>query len=145
MLSGGCQCGAVRYEVEGPPNASDLCECRMCQRALGAPVYAGAQFDGDKVKWTAGRPKLFASSSLADRGFCATCGTTLTYQNRQTGTVSIMLATLDDPEAIRPTDHNGIEGRTSWFAAAIAAPGQETEPSPDNFQNLQFQAPGGRQ
>lgn len=142
ILSGGCQCGAVRYEVDGPPNSAGICECRMCQRATGAFAYADAQFDGDKVRWTTGRPRLFGSSTIADRGFCADCGTSLTYQNRTAGTVSIMIATLDDPEAIRPSSHVGIEGRPSWFADLVVSPGSPTEAMPDGFEDLQYKGAG---
>jgi hypothetical protein len=140
--AGGCQCGRIRYEAAGEPNQSDICECRMCQRACGGLVSGFAQFDADKVRWLGPEPKRFRSSSVADRGFCPDCGTALTYRYLPKGTVSITLASLDDPEAIRPVHHNGIEGRASWFAAAVASPGEPSEPMPDGAANLQHRASG---
>ena len=113
----------------------------MCQRASGGLVSGFAQFDGDKVRWIGGEPKLFRSSTVADRGFCADCGTILTYQYRPKGTVSVTLASLDDPEAIRPTERCGTEGRASWFAGAIASDGSLSGPLPDGAENLQHRAP----
>ncbi|KAB0676560.1 GFA family protein [Aureimonas leprariae] len=141
--TGGCQCGRVRYEASGEPNQSDICECRMCQRASGGLVSGFAQFDAGKVRWLGAQPKPFRSSSVAERDFCPDCGTTLTYRHLPKSTVSVTLASLDDPDAIRPIHHNGIEGRASWFADAVASPGEASEPMPDGAENFQHRLPGG--
>ena len=79
-LTGGCQCGAVRYRLEAAPTGANICHCRMCQKASGGPFMAFAGVRPDDLVWTRGAPKVFASSAIAERGFCADCGTPLTYR-----------------------------------------------------------------
>jgi hypothetical protein len=83
VLTGGCQCGAVRYALFAKPERTGICYCRMCQKAVGGPFFAWAAVDEDDIAWTHGAPAQFASSSAADRGFCARCGTPLTFRYRK--------------------------------------------------------------
>jgi hypothetical protein len=97
-FTGGCQCGAVRFRAQSLGRAS-ICHCRMCQKALGnfyAP-FVGAH----GLEWTRGAPKHFASSNLARRGFCAECGTPLTYETK--GEVELAIGALDTPALAAPT------------------------------------------
>ena len=64
-LEGGCQCGAVRYEVTGDPVMTAICHCSMCRRANAAPVVAWAMFEESQVSFTQTSPKLYASSEEA--------------------------------------------------------------------------------
>ena len=57
-------------------------ECRMCQKAVGGPFFAWAAVSDTDLAWTRGTPAKFASSSAADRGFCAHCRTPLTFRYR---------------------------------------------------------------
>src|SRR3546814_5893625 len=74
-LEGGCQCGAVRYDVTGAPVMTAICHCSMCRRANAAPAVAWAMFQEQQVNFTGAHPKLYASSEQAQRGFCEICGT----------------------------------------------------------------------
>ena len=67
-ITGGCQCGAVRYRCEGFGRAS-ICHCRMCQKAFGA--FYGPLVTGKGLVWTRGEPSWFQSSNKVRRGFCA--------------------------------------------------------------------------
>ncbi|MEZ5775416.1 MAG: GFA family protein [Hyphomicrobiaceae bacterium] len=129
-LTGGCQCGAVRYGITGPIFDAQICHCRMCQRAFGsyfAPLGAVATAD---IAWLSAPPQLYRSSPAAERGFCARCGTPLTFQYlHEPGEISIALGSLDDPEAAPPLTQYGIESRLSFFAALHALPGETTEES----------------
>ncbi|WP_425373678.1 GFA family protein [Lichenihabitans psoromatis] len=73
--SGGCQCGSVRYRASMPVESANVCHCRMCQKAGGAPFMAFVSIPTTQVVWTRGEPTWFASSSIASRGFCRACGT----------------------------------------------------------------------
>ena len=111
VLTGGCQCGAVRYALYTVPKGS-VCHCRMCQKAVGGPFAALATIDRQDLAWTAGTPALFESSSIAKRGFCARCGTPLTYEGSlQPARIEITIGSLDDPARVAPVDQYGVESR----------------------------------
>lgn len=97
MNSGGCQCGAVRYRVDSLGGAS-ICHCRMCQKAFGS--FYAPLVTAHSLQWTRGEPKYFESSSKVTRGFCADCGTPMTYD--WGGEVEIAIATLDNPALAAP-------------------------------------------
>jgi hypothetical protein len=126
-LTGGCQCGAVRYEwIERPAYAS-VCHCRMCQKATGQPFMAATGGKQEHLRWTRGAPALFKSSNVVERGFCSACGTPLTYAFESTGRISVTMNSLDDPEAVRPTKQYGIESKVSWFDSIANLPAQRTD------------------
>jgi hypothetical protein len=110
-LTGGCQCGAVRYALRSP-QWSAICHCRMCQKASGQPFMAFIGGDADKIRWTRGKAKTFRSSEMAERGFCADCGTPLTYAHHNS--LSVTLMSLDNPAGFPPTAQNGIESKAAW-------------------------------
>ena len=101
-LTGGCQCGAVRYRLEGEPIGSNICHCRMCQKAGGSPFMAFAGAATKDLLWTRGRPKTFASSDFAERGFCPECGTPLTYRAPGYDRISVTIGSLDHPDEAAP-------------------------------------------
>lgn len=113
--SGGCQCGAVRYRIEGALIEPEICHCRMCQKAHGAPAVTWATVERDNLAWTRGRPRQFASSDRATRGFCGQCGTVMTFERKGDHTLDIALATLDEPQHIAPGYQSGVESRMPWF------------------------------
>jgi hypothetical protein len=96
-LTGGCQCGAVRFRVGGLGRAS-ICHCRMCQKQFGS--FYGPFVTGIDVVWTRGEPKRFASSNAGKRGFCADCGTPLTFE--MDGEVELAIGAFDDPNVAAP-------------------------------------------
>ena len=71
VLTGGCQCGAIRFALSAPPKKVSICHCRMCQKAAGAPFASFADIDRADFTWTRGKPAAFRSSSIAERDFCA--------------------------------------------------------------------------
>lgn len=99
-ITGGCQCGAVRYRIESLGRSS-ICHCRMCQRAFGA-FYAPLVI-ANNIEWTSGQRKFFASSNVSRRGFCGDCGTPLSLENFDDDQIEIATGTLDDPELAPPT------------------------------------------
>ncbi len=97
VLTGGCQCGAVRFSVSDL-GRSAVCHCRMCQKAFGslfAPLVTVK--DG---KWTRGAPKWFASSNLARRGFCENCGPPLAYETGYD--LEFAVGAFDEPDKVAP-------------------------------------------
>jgi hypothetical protein len=126
-LTGGCQCGAVRYRLAGEPTGANICHCRMCQKAGGAPFMAFGGVRTSEFVVTRGVISTFASSDIAERGFCAECGTPLTYRGLGSERVSVTLGSLDDPEAVEPETQLGVESRLRWLEPALSAPETRTE------------------
>ncbi len=115
-LDGGCLCGAVRYRLAGPLVSVDFCHCRMCQRATGAPVTAWATGPVEGFAWTAGTPRVYASSATGRRWFCGTCGTALLFEEvGERRSLGVTLASLDDPAALQPRQHAWIGSRIPWL------------------------------
>ena len=117
ILEGGCLCGQLRYALSARPFAADYCHCRQCQKNTGAPVSAWMDFKSDQVSWTkSGTLQEFASSEQIRRGFCSTCGSTLSYRHKKHPEYfSLAIASLDDPDAVRPTYHIYTASQMKWF------------------------------
>ncbi len=117
-VTGGCLCGAVRYEASEPPFDAHYCHCRMCQKASAAPVMAHAFVLKDMFCFTEGEPKYHQSSPIGERGFCAECSTLLLFRPlipEWSGWITIPTVTLDHPENLPPERHHGIESQIAWF------------------------------
>jgi hypothetical protein len=127
LLTGGCQCGAVRYEWLRPPTRASVCYCRMCQKASGQPFMAFTGAKASDLRWTRGEPTFFQSSDVAERGFCSACGTPLTYGFKATGSLSVTMCSLDDPASVAPTRQHGIESKLPWVDGIAALPAERTQ------------------
>jgi hypothetical protein len=130
VLTGGCQCGRVRYAFYGEPVSADICHCRMCQRALGNLFGSFAGIRLGDFAWIKGEPATYQSSSIVERGFCGHCGTPLSFRYRETDKISVTIGSLDQPARARPTEQVGIESRVPWLHEALALPGKRTEDDP---------------
>ena len=126
-MTGGCQCGAVRYALYASPEHASICHCRMCQRAMGNVFAPLARVKMVDFGWTRGAPKVFASSTVAERGFCADCGTPLTFRYVATPNISVAIGSLDHPEAVNPEMHYGTESRVPWLKLADGLPETTTD------------------
>jgi hypothetical protein len=124
-LTGGCQCGAVRYRLMGEPAGASVCYCRMCQKASGGPFMSFGGVGLDELVWTRGTPKIFASSALAERGFCADCGTPLTYRVLDRDRIAVTIGSLDAPAAVTPKVQWGVESKLSWLDSIFSLPTRE--------------------
>ena len=124
QYSGGCQCGAVRFRVEGTLGDASICHCRMCQKASGNFYLPLVSIRQAKLTWTRGQPKKFQSSNVAYRGFCANCGTPLTYEAPDG--VALAIAAFDQPESFPPIIQWGIEARLPYMAGIPDLPGEDT-------------------
>ena len=122
-MTGGCQCGAIRYALYSEPDRAGICHCRMCQKSVGGPFKAWANVRMENFAWTRGEPARFRSSAAAERGFCARCGTPLFFAYvKRPGSISMTIGSLDTPGAVRLSQVDGIESRLANFdATALAA------------------------
>ncbi len=121
-LTGGCQCGAVRDRVDVKPDGAVICHCRMCQKASGGPFMAFGGVPLSSFVVTRGSISQFRSSDIVERGFCAACGTPLTYRLLGGKRIAICLGSLDDPNAVAPEEQLGTEARLLWLAESLRAP-----------------------
>jgi hypothetical protein len=121
-LTGGCQCGAVRYRLATPPRAVSICHCRMCQKATGSPYGAFANLERDDLAFTRGAAKIFASSEIAERGFCGDCGTPLTFRAVAGSRISVTVCSLDDPAAAPPQLQLDADAAVPWVRECLTKP-----------------------
>jgi hypothetical protein len=126
VLAGGCQCGAVRFALSAPPVKVSICHCRMCQKAAGAPFASFAEIERADFAWTRGKPSAFRSSSLAERDFCAACGTPLSFRRVDGPKIEIMTGAFDRPDRLVPTRQFGTESRLGWVVGIANLPSQTT-------------------
>ena len=116
LISGGCQCGAVRYQATAVLDTSHICHCRMCQKAVGNFFAALIGIPRDALSWTRGQPTLFNSSDPVTRGFCCDCGTPLTYDYTTSNHLNVTTGSLDSPARFPPKMQFGLEARMPWFS-----------------------------
>ena len=126
VLTGGCQCGAIRFALSASPKKVSICHCRMCQKASGAPFASFADVEKADFTWTRGKPAAFRSSSIAERNFCKDCGTPLSFRLIDGPRIEIMTGTFDRPDRVAPTNQYGSESRLGWVVAIANLPSQTT-------------------
>ena len=131
MPSGGCHCGAVRYEMTAEVAHHALCHCTDCRKASGAPVTAWAMAAADQVT-IKGEPVTYASSEHGRRLFCGACGTSLFYTNDVVfpGMIDVQSATLDDPDSIPLQAQIQTAERIGWMTHLGDLPAFERYPGP---------------
>lgn len=127
IWTGGCQCGAIRYCVDGQLSNASICHCRMCQKASGNLFGAFAATPLEAFRWTRGAPAMFKTSEAAERGFCAACGTNLYFKYTDKPRISVAIGSLDTPRALTITRQYGIEGRIAALDVLHALDATETE------------------
>jgi hypothetical protein len=123
LLAGGCHCGKVRYEAHGRTFHPTICHCVDCRRVVGAPCVAWFSVERHGFRIVAGEMRRYASSARAERGFCADCGTSLTFQAHDLpGEIDVTTASLDNPERVPPADHTRTARRLGWMRFADGLP-----------------------
>ena len=125
--SGGCQCGAVRFRVDGELGEASICHCRMCQKAMGSFFGPFVRPPPGGLTWTRGERKRFRSSNKIHRGFCGDCGTPLTFEYGDDH-ISLAIAAFDRPGEIEISEQLASAFRVADFAALAALP---THPEDD--------------
>lgn len=121
-MTGGCQCGRVRYEVAISSDDAYWCHCRKCQRATGGIAAAFVEVMADAVRWITG-PDWYESSPVARRPFCSHCGTPLGFGWADgTGGFDLTVGSFDDPSRFRPVSHAGAESLNEAWLDTRALP-----------------------
>lgn len=113
--TGGCACGAVRYEIQGRRLNIGDCHCRMCQRSVGAAFVTWASLRRERLRFVRGEPAWWRSSVSAERGFCARCGTSLLFRPLSDAPfLDVTVASFDEPGALGPSYAIWTESRQPW-------------------------------
>lgn len=131
-LTGGCQCGAVRFRV-GRLGRGSICHCRMCQKQFGS--FYAPLITSYEVTWTRGALKWFQSSNKAQRGFCADCGTPLAY--RTDGEIELSIGAFDDPTRAAPSIQVNPKDKLTFVDGL---PGLHTRTAEEDPQQAAFNA-----
>lgn len=122
MLTGGCHCGAIRYTVEAAPFHRTLCHCTLCRATTGAPCVAWFTVPLAAFHLQ-GAPARYHSSDHGTRGFCATCGTQLTFSDAGLpDEIDVSTGSLDDPAAAAPTSHIHTASQLPWLQFSDGLP-----------------------
>jgi hypothetical protein len=120
--SGGCLCGAVRYEVRGPLRPIAMCHCQQCRRFTGHFMAATAARRSDFVLLSAAELRWFDSSATARRGFCGRCGSSLFWEGAGRDYVSITAGSLDDSTGLTVACHIFVADKGGYYEVLDAAP-----------------------
>ena len=133
VRTGGCLCGAVRYESEGDPIFSLQCHCRDCQRSSGTAYIAAMRVPASGFRITQGEPKRYVgkadSGNAITRAFCGECGSPLYVQvATRPDIVGLRVGTLDDPGEFRPEADIFVRSAQPWEHLNPDLPKYDTYP-----------------
>ena len=118
-LTGGCGCGAVRFEVSAPLAGASYCHCTRCQHRTGTAASAQARTAPNTFTITAGADRLarWSPAGGSEKVFCASCGSALFSQNpANPEVVGIRFGAFDHDPGIRPEHHQFVAYAASWEA-----------------------------
>jgi hypothetical protein len=127
-MTGGCMCGAVRYEARGEPFSVAHCHCHSCRKHTGAPMVTLAGYKKEQVSFSGEERRFYESSPGALRAYCGHCGSPLTWEGDGGDLgpiIELHLSTFDEPEALVPTAHAFYPERLPWFDIADDLPRYE--------------------
>ena len=115
-LLGRCLCGAIRFETVADPLWIAHCHCRSCRRNTGSAVATFIGYRPDQVLFESDSRQFYASSEGVSRGFCAHCGTPVSYEStRWPNEIHLYLGLMDHPERLEPTAHVHYAEKVPWL------------------------------
>ena len=129
-VTGGCLCGAVRFEGEAFMRDAYYCHCTICQKSSGEPFEIGVPIKAGTLRFTMGAPMYYQSSSFGKRGFCAVCGSRLLWAPTDTKdewATNVAVCALDSPAGVQPCCHIYTDTKLPWLNIPDGLPGF-TEP-----------------
>ena len=130
---GGCECGALRYAIEGEPLAVAACHCAQCQRQTGSAFGMSMVVPRTAFAWISGEPRSYhtRADSGADKEcvFCGNCG--IRIYNALTSlpqTFNVKPGTLDDTGWFTPGLHVWLSSKQPWTPVPDGAPHFDENP-----------------
>ncbi len=117
ILTGGCTCGAVRFEMTLPLGLALYCHCTRCRRRTGTAASVQVRVHGDRLRVTEGERlvRAFAPERGFEKLFCGECGSSLFSRNPRDGReMSIRLGAFDDDPGVRPSWRQFVAYAAPW-------------------------------
>jgi hypothetical protein len=136
--TGGCLCGALRYEITRPPVVAYTCHCTACQRLSASAFSSALVVAAEACRFTGAEPRSFQrgadSGRTVTRWVCAGCGTWI-CNGAKPGTappgafVALRAGTLDDTSWLRPSAHFWTRSAQPWVTLPEGGTRFETQPA----------------
>jgi hypothetical protein len=133
MIEGGCNCGAIRYRIEGEPMGVAACHCTRCRRQSGGTNSVNLIVSPAAMTIT-GTPKVFEDKDTGSgmpvlREFCGDCGSPIrSVLGSSPDIVAVKAGTLDDPDPYAPGVHVYTRSKIAWVEVPAGVPQFETNP-----------------
>ena len=124
-LTGGCACGAVRFEANGRPLRVGLCHCMTCRKFHGSAFNPFVVFRFDQV-FIGGTLKSWRSSDHASRLSCEVCSAPICYQEDVGEEIELNMGSFDETSLFTPTYENWVTHREDWLPH-LGLPERETD------------------
>jgi len=113
IFTGGCYCGKIRYEMANEPSVVH-CHCDNCKRSVGGPFVSWAVIPLKDLNHIGEQPTIHVTDGKVERGFCNTCGSSISYFQRTEDTIDITAGTMDNPSSVKPSKHIWDRKRIHW-------------------------------
>ena len=131
-VTGGCLCGAVRYQAEAYVTLAYYCHCRMCQRSSGTPAEVAVLVRPGTLAFTGEEPTFYRSSPFGRRGFCRRCGSRLVWMSPdRPAWTNLAVGSLDRPEDVVPREHACVESQLPWYRPGDDLPRRRSDQIPE--------------
>ena len=114
--TGGCGCGAVRWELSEPPTAAAYCHCGRCQRRTGTAAGCSAEAEPDSFRVTAGEERIRAwrPADGWEKHFCGDCGSALFSHDPESGAIGVRMGSFDGDPGVRPSSRQFVASAVPW-------------------------------
>jgi hypothetical protein len=116
-LSGGCMCGAVRFELTAPLLGAVYCHCKRCQRRTGSGFSVSGLAQPGSFQLVRGEDavRAYRPDDGWHKSFCSACGSQLFAQNPEhTEWIAVRLGAFDEDPGVRPGVHQFVDYAAPW-------------------------------
>ena len=128
-VRGGCLCGAVRFEFDGPVELLELCHCRRCRKATGSAFLPSLQVASERFRFVTGEEAIRSIRLPVEESpppythtFCGICGSPTPFVHPATGQFAVLAGSLEDDPECDAVRHIYVEHEASWYAWVEPAP-----------------------
>jgi hypothetical protein len=132
-ITGGCHCGAIRYEAEADPAAAGICHCTDCQILSGTAFRVSIRAAAGSFRIVAGTPRVYTKTADSgirrDQAFCETCGSPIyaATPGPEPRIYSIRAGTIDQRQQLRPAGQIWMRSQLPWLGELGELPGVEQQ------------------